>query len=168
VLVLRDASVLVEGLKMVECYEKLGDASLVYCQMPLSVNFLRPVATSAHRGGTIEVYTQFALTAKIVSAHESLSTSIMLENKFYRLETTRSLIISQIELVAKEHEQTLAPRMDDLPLLDSGLDSLAFAVIVARLEDQLGADPFSADEVEFPVTVGDFIAAYENLVTDRR
>jgi acyl carrier protein len=52
---------------------------------------------------------------------------------------------------------------DDLVLLDSGLDSLCFAILVARLEDSLGLDPFTAsDEVYFPVTLGDFVKAYEN------
>ena len=52
---------------------------------------------------------------------------------------------------------------DDLVLLDSGLDSLCFAILVARLEDTLGVDPFSAsDNVSFPVTLGDFVKAYEN------
>ena len=82
--------------------------------------------------------------------------------------STRSVILSQMEAVAKEQEQDLVPLTDDLPLLDTGLDSLAFAVIVARLEDQLGVDPFSAEDVEFPVTVGDFIAAYDTLVTARK
>ena len=45
--------------------------------------------------------------------------------------------------------------------------SLCFAVIVARLEDDLGVDPFSADDdIGFPVTVGDFIALYEHAVAD--
>jgi hypothetical protein len=75
------------------------------------------------------------------------------------------VILSTLVLVAKEHNQTLAPLADDLPLLQSGLDSLGFAVVVARLEDQLGVDPFSSDEnVEFPVTLLDFIGAYESLV----
>ncbi len=44
-----------------------------------------------------------------------------------------------------------------------GSNSLCFAIIVARLEDTLGCDPFSADEeVEFPVTFGDFIQFYED------
>jgi acyl carrier protein len=47
----------------------------------------------------------------------------------------------------------LLPLSDDWVLLESDLDSLCFAIIVARLEDELGFDPFSADEeVEFPVT----------------
>jgi acyl carrier protein len=64
--------------------------------------------------------------------------------------------------VAAEQHKTLAPLSDDLGLLETGLDSLCFAIMVARLEDRLGVDPFSAeDEIEFPVTVGDFIRLYE-------
>ncbi|MBV8776740.1 MAG: acyl carrier protein [Alphaproteobacteria bacterium] len=65
--------------------------------------------------------------------------------------------------VAKEQNKTLAPLTDELGLLETGLDSLCFAIIVARLEDRFGLDPFSADdEIDFPVTVGDFIRLYEN------
>jgi len=65
--------------------------------------------------------------------------------------------------VAREQHKTLAPLSDDLGLLETGLDSLCFAIIVARLEDRFGLDPFSADdEVDFPVTVGDFIRLYEH------
>ena len=65
--------------------------------------------------------------------------------------------------VAQDQNKVLAPLSDELGLLETGLDSLCFAIIVARLEDRLGVDPFSAeDEVDFPVTVGDFIRLYEN------
>jgi acyl carrier protein len=65
--------------------------------------------------------------------------------------------------VAAEQHKTLAPLSDDLGLLETGLDSLCFAIVVARLEDRLGVDPFSTeDEIEFPVTVGDFIRLYEH------
>jgi acyl carrier protein len=65
--------------------------------------------------------------------------------------------------VAREQHKTLSPLSDDLGLLDTGLDSLCFAIIVARLEDRFGLDPFSAEEeVDFPVTVGDFIRLYEH------
>jgi acyl carrier protein len=77
--------------------------------------------------------------------------------------SVRSTILVQFEQVAKEQKKALAPLSDDLVLLDSGLDSLCFAIIVARLEDLLGIDPFSAaDDVDFPVTVGDFIKFYED------
>jgi acyl carrier protein len=65
--------------------------------------------------------------------------------------------------VAQEQNKTLAPLSEDLGLLETGLDSLCFAIIVARLEDRFGLDPFSADEeIDFPVTVGDFIRLYEH------
>ncbi|MFZ3359014.1 MAG: acyl carrier protein [Xanthobacteraceae bacterium] len=72
-------------------------------------------------------------------------------------------IMDQMEQIAREHGKILAPLRDDLVLLDSGLDSLGFAVLVARLEDQLGIDPFTASEdALFPVTFGDFVKVYEN------
>jgi acyl carrier protein len=77
--------------------------------------------------------------------------------------SVRSQIASQFESVAKEQNQKLSPLLDDLVLLESGLDSLCFAVIVARLEDELGFDPFtSSEDIEFPVTFRDFIEIYEN------
>ena len=75
----------------------------------------------------------------------------------------RSTILSQFETVAKERELKLPPLNDDLVLLESGLDSLSFAIIVARLEDQLGFDPFSIDEnLKIPITLIDFIRIYEH------
>jgi acyl carrier protein len=74
-------------------------------------------------------------------------------------------ILSQIRKIAEEQDKSLAPLTDDLILLDSGLDSLAFAVLVARLEDVLGFDPFTtADDANYPVTLGDFIKRYDNAV----
>lgn len=77
--------------------------------------------------------------------------------------SVRSEIIAQFKQIAKEQDKRLAPLTDDLPLLDTGLDSLCFAIAVARLEDMLGIDPFSsAEDTGFPVTVGEFIRFYEN------
>lgn len=77
--------------------------------------------------------------------------------------TIRSTIISEIEKIAVAQNRDIGSLNDDLPLLESGFDSLCFAVLVAHLEDDLGLDPFSAtDEIEFPVTLGDFIQLYEN------
>lgn len=72
-------------------------------------------------------------------------------------------MISQFERVAKEKKVKLSPLTDDLVLLESGLDSLSFAIIVARLEDELGVDPFSADEdLEIPIRFIDFVRIYED------
>jgi hypothetical protein len=60
----------------------------------------------------------------------------------------------------------LAPLSDDLVLLESGLDSLCFAIVVARLEDALQLDPFStAEDMDFPATLGDFVRIYEDGAT---
>lgn len=75
----------------------------------------------------------------------------------------RKTIASQFEQVAQEQKRRLAPLSNDLKLLDSGLDSLSFALIVARLEDAAGFDPFDSDEeMKFPVTFGDFVRLYED------
>jgi acyl carrier protein len=77
--------------------------------------------------------------------------------------SVRSTITTQFEQVAVEQKRTLARLSDELKLLDSGLDSLSFALIVVRLEESLGYDPFDvADEITFPVTFGDFVKLYEN------
>jgi hypothetical protein len=79
-----------------------------------------------------------------------------------RATAVRTAIEAQFEQVAREQGKTLGPLSDNLVLADSDLDSLCFAIIVARLEDVVGYDPFSlAEDVEFPVTFGDFVAFYE-------
>jgi acyl carrier protein len=51
---------------------------------------------------------------------------------------------------------------DSLVLLESGLDSLMLAILVARLEEKLGRDPFTdSADIYYPVTLGDFIKVYE-------
>jgi hypothetical protein len=76
--------------------------------------------------------------------------------------SVRAAIVSQFEQVAKEKNLRLPPLVDGLVLLESGLDSLSFAVIVARLEDELGIDPFTDDEdVEIPITFANFVGIYE-------
>ncbi len=75
----------------------------------------------------------------------------------------RSVIIAAIEAVASEQSKPLKPLDDDLVLLESGLDSLCFAILVTRLEDEVGFDPFTlSDDVYFPVTLGDFIRFYDD------
>jgi acyl carrier protein len=75
----------------------------------------------------------------------------------------RLTVTTHLQQVAEEQQVTLPSLSDDMVLLDSGLDSLGFAILVARLEDALGIDPFTAsDDAYFPVTLGDFIGIYEN------
>jgi aryl carrier-like protein len=80
--------------------------------------------------------------------------------------TVRTEIANQFKQVAQEQDKRLAPLTDNLELLNSGLDSLCFAILVSRLEDSLGVDPFTASEgAVFPVTFGDFIHFYENAAS---
>lgn len=79
----------------------------------------------------------------------------------------KSTIISEIQRLA-EAEKKVPPLTDDLVLLESGLDSLAVAILVARLEETLGFDPFTeSDDIYYPVTLGDFIRFYEDAVKSR-
>lgn len=64
-------------------------------------------------------------------------------------------------------EQTNSPKRydeisDDQVLLESGLDSLGFAILVALLEEELDFDPFQEmEDAVYPTTFGDFVAIYE-------
>ena len=74
----------------------------------------------------------------------------------------RDVVISGIQRVAREQKKRLGLLTDDLLLLESGLNSLCLAVLVARLDDELECDPFNGAEVPFPVTLGDVIRLYED------
>ena len=77
--------------------------------------------------------------------------------------SVRSTVTSQFQLAAAEQKITLPKLTDDLNLVDSGLNSLSLAVIVMRMEETIGFDPFDeADKVQVPVTFGDFVKLYEN------
>ena len=81
--------------------------------------------------------------------------------------SVNSIIVSEFEQVAREQEKQLAPLSEKTMLLETGLDSLCFAIVVARLEDKLGVDPFqSATEDKFPVTFGDFVKFYEDAAAE--
>jgi acyl carrier protein len=78
--------------------------------------------------------------------------------------SVKAKIIAAMQQVAREQQVTLPPLDDDLSLHETGFDSLGFAILVARLEDDLGIDPFTiAEDAAFPLTIGDFIKAYENV-----
>jgi acyl carrier protein len=77
----------------------------------------------------------------------------------------RDEIMSTFRRVAKEQQRRLAPLTDELKLTECGLDSIGLVLVVARLEDSLKVDPFdSTEEIDFPVTLRDFVALYERHV----
>jgi acyl carrier protein len=74
----------------------------------------------------------------------------------------RSIILSEIRQLAEAEQKAVPELKDELVLLESGMDSLMLAILVARLDERLGLDPFTdSADVFYPVTLGDFIKAYE-------
>jgi len=116
-------------------------------------------ASRQNRGTRVTHYfnqNQRAITGRLSynQAHEQPQFAIQMN--------VRSTIATQFEQVALEQKRKLTRLSDDLRLLDSGLDSLSFALIVMRLEEALGFDPFDeSGETQFPVTFGDFVKLYE-------
>lgn len=77
----------------------------------------------------------------------------------------RNKIISTINDTADIRGTDLVANLDDdTVLLESGLDSLGFAILVSQLEEDLGYDPFvMMDEPVYPRTLGEFLAIYERF-----
>ncbi len=76
--------------------------------------------------------------------------------------SVKEAIFREIRELAEAEHKSVPPLSDDLVMLESGLDSLSIAILVARLEESLGLDPFTdSDDIFYPVTLGDFVRAYE-------
>ena len=75
----------------------------------------------------------------------------------------REIVVNMLGEVAEMTDSELIPLLNDgTVLLESVLDSLGFAILVARLEEELEYDPFTQLEtVIYPRTLGEFIAIYE-------
>ena len=78
------------------------------------------------------------------------------------------LIRRAFEAVWGEQADDPAPVLhEETVLLGTGLDSLGFAVLVTRLEDNLGYDPFSlSDDAFYPQTFGEFVHFYAEHAPD--
>ena len=70
-----------------------------------------------------------------------------------------------LEVLEQTGSKLLVPELtDDVILLESGLDSLGFAILVATLEEKLEFDPFTMmDEPFYPSTFGEFVSIYEKM-----
>jgi aryl carrier-like protein len=70
-----------------------------------------------------------------------------------------------LEVLEQTGSELLVPELtDDAILLESGLDSLGFAILVATLEEKLEFDPFTMmDEPFYPSTFGEFVSIYEKM-----
>ncbi|UUE10642.1 acyl carrier protein [Dickeya zeae] len=76
----------------------------------------------------------------------------------------REKIIETIKETAASRNAEIVSLQDDTVLLNSGLDSLGFAILVAKLEDELGYDPFVImDTPVYPQTLREFIEIYQRF-----
>jgi acyl carrier protein len=75
----------------------------------------------------------------------------------------RQIIIETFDEVRQTtNNANLTQITDEMLLMETGIDSLGFAVIVVQLEEKLGFDPFSeSDEPFYPRTVAEFVAYYQ-------
>ena len=63
-----------------------------------------------------------------------------------------------------EAELVIDQLCDNTVLLETGLNSLGFAVLVVTLEDELGFDPFPMlEEAVYPRTFGEFVEVYKKF-----
>jgi acyl carrier protein len=66
------------------------------------------------------------------------------------------------EVWALEKESPVPVLESGTILLETGLDSLGFAIFVSSLEEALGYDPFTlAEDAYYPQTFDDFVAFYD-------
>lgn len=89
--------------------------------------------------------------------------------KGVHVQTIREVIINQFHEVMEMTNASAPLKLtDDAVLLETGMDSLGFAILVARLEQELGYDPFVLlDTPVYPKTFKDFSEIYERY-QDRR
>ena len=77
----------------------------------------------------------------------------------------RAVILAKFNEVLEQMEAGIefSEISDDQVLLESGLDSLGFAILVAILDEELDLDPFQLmDEPVYPSTFGEFVEIYES------
>lgn len=73
----------------------------------------------------------------------------------------RHAVLEEIHIVFNEEGVTFNEGMLNLPVMDIGVDSLTYAVLVARLEAKIGRDPFTENpERGYPKLLSDFVDAY--------
>ena len=74
---------------------------------------------------------------------------------------TQILTVYQ-EVYSSQNKGVSAPEIkNETVLLDSGLDSLGHAILITRLEEKLGYDPFSiSTEAYYPRTFGELVEFY--------
>ena len=81
--------------------------------------------------------------------------------------TIRTTIMEELASLFEEDDLPVPELNDATLLLETDLDSLGFAVLVTRLDERLGYDPFSVmDEAVYPATLKEFVDLYQRFAPD--
>jgi acyl carrier protein len=74
----------------------------------------------------------------------------------------RKIVFEEFALVLKEKDESAQiPEEEDFALLEHGMDSLGMAILVVRLEERFGYDPFVLHpEPVYPRTMKEFLQFY--------
>jgi hypothetical protein len=74
-------------------------------------------------------------------------------------------ILTMMKEIASENDVEINTNIaSETVLLESGLDSLGFAILIARLEEELGYDPFTImEEPVYPQTFGQLVEIYQRF-----
>lgn len=84
--------------------------------------------------------------------------------RFEQVDLNNTILACMQEIAAMTDCQLVTSIDDQTVLLESGLDSLGFAMLVSRLEEELGYDPFVAmEEPVYPSTFGEFVEIYRKF-----
>lgn len=85
------------------------------------------------------------------------------EGRFALVDSVEPEIRRVFADVWKTENGTDAPDLkEDTVLLETGLDSLGFAIFVSQLEEELGYDPFTlSEDAYYPQTFAEFVSFYE-------
>lgn len=76
----------------------------------------------------------------------------------------RDEIADEIARILREDGIVPGELFDATPLEQVGLDSLGFAILIARLEAVFGFDPFTESAIDaYPITFGDFVDVYKGF-----
>jgi len=83
--------------------------------------------------------------------------------KILTLKDTETLIrqtLNEVYLTEAQDNKTLT-LSEETVLLETGLDSLGYAILVTRLEEEIGYDPFTlSSEAYYPLTFGELVLFY--------
>jgi len=95
-------------------------------------------------------------------SHTSCGSEALVTTDVPRRVALAETVLSVMQDVYRTQSGSELGKLDDnAVLLQTGLDSLGFAIVVTRLEEELGYDPFSLSaDAYYPTRFGEFVDFY--------